>query len=65
MKTSYMVLYYKKNKAQHVQIPITTNGNCVRKVSPQRVLGAIIDEELFFNPNIKNMTKKASKYITG
>ena len=44
MKTNYMVLYDKKKKPQHVQIPIAIDANCLRKFSPQQVLGAIIDE---------------------
>ena len=64
MKISYMVFYDKKNKASPVQIPITIDGNYLRKVSSQRVLGVIIDEELYFTPHVENITKKkASKHI--
>ena len=61
MKTSYMVFYDKKNKAPPVQIPITIDGNCLRKVSSQRVLGIIIDEEPSFTPQIENITKKSKQ----
>ena len=58
MKISYMVFYDKKNKASSVQIPITIDGNYLRKVSSQRVLAVIIDEELYFTPHVENITKK-------
>ena len=67
MKISYIVFYDKKSKAPPVQIPITIHGNYLRKVSSQRVLGAIIDEELYFTPppplppHVENITKKKSK----
>ena len=63
MKISYMVFCDKKNKASPVQIPITIDGNYLRKVSSQRVLGVIIDEELYFTPHVENITKKKQASI--
>ena len=56
-----MVFYDKKNKAPTVQIPITSDGNCLKQVSSKRVLGIIIDEELSFTPHVKNIYNKKSK----
>ena len=62
MKTNYMVFYDKKNKVPHVQIPITIDSNCLKKVSSQQVLGIIIDEEeLSFTPYVENITKKSKQ----
>ena len=58
-----MVLYDKKNKAQSVQIAITIDGNCLRKVSSKRVLRIIIDEEVLLFMQ-KKLLKKANKHIT-
>lgn len=67
MKISYIVFYDKKSKAPPVQIPITIDGNYLRKVSSQRVLGVIIDEELYFTPppppHVENITKKKQTSI--
>ena len=56
-----MVFCDKKNKTPPVQIPITLDGNCFRKVSLQRVLGYIIDDELSFTPHVENTTKKSKQ----
>lgn len=58
-----MVFCDKKNKASPVQIPITIDGNYLRKVSSQRVLGVIIDEEPYFTPHVENITKKKQASI--
>ena len=65
IKTNYTVFYDKSNNAFLVQIPIIIDGNCLRKVSSQRVLGIIIDGELSFTSHVENITKKkAKKHIT-
>ena len=61
MKTNFMVFYDKSKKAPPVQIPITIDGNCLRKVSSQRVLGIIMDEKLSFASHLENITKKISQ----
>ena len=61
MKTNYMVFYDKSNKAPPVQIPITIDGNRLRNVSSQRVLGIIIDEELSFTSHLENINKKINQ----
>lgn len=63
MNTNYIVLYDKKNKAQSVQIAITVDDNCLRKVSSKRVLRIIIDEEVLLFMQ-KKLLKKANKHIT-
>ena len=63
MNTNYIVLYDKKNKAQSVQIAITVDDNCLRKVSSKRVLRIVIDEEVLLFMQ-KKLLKKANKHIT-
>ena len=61
-KTTYMIFYNKKNTpAPPTPIPLTVNGAPLKKVSSQRVLGIIIDEDLTFTPHIEYITSRCKK----
>ena len=61
MKTTYMIFYNKKNTLSSPPIPLSVNGTPLKKVSSQRVLGIIIDEELTFTPYIEYITSRSKE----
>ena len=67
MKTSYMIFHNKMNTPASPPIPLTINDTPLKKVSSQRVLGIILDEDLTFTPNIEYITcrcKRACNRLT-
>ena len=61
-KTNYMIFYSKKNtKSSPPQIPLTIDGDSLKVVSSQRVLGIIIDDNLSFTPHIENIVRKCKQ----
>ena len=61
MKTTYMIFCNKKNTPAPPPIPAAVNGTPLKKVSSQRVLGIIIDEDLTFTPHIEYITSRCKK----
>ena len=56
-----MLFYDKKKKPNPPPIPLTINGESLKRVFTQRILGIIIDNNLSFSPHIENITNKCKR----
>ena len=61
LKTTYMFFYDKKQLPAPPSIPLTIDGSSLKRVTCQRILGILIDEDLTFTPHIENITNKCKK----
>ena len=64
LKTTYMLFYNQRKMCNVPPIPLTINGVSLNKVSSQRILGIIIENNPPFSTHIKIFQTNVRKHIT-